>query len=163
MDSAYLIRPPVADDIDALAKLHVLTWQQTYSDIVPASALGPAAIAVRQRLWSYLIVELGPQPGLLVAEYDRQLVGFISAGESTAEGAVRPEQLMALYLEKSHHGSGLAQQLLDAVLGRRPAELWVAAKNPRAMSFYRRNGFVPDGATNSQDSHANLDEIRMVR
>ncbi|MCS6582511.1 GNAT family N-acetyltransferase [Curtobacterium citreum] len=38
------------------------------------------------------------------------------------------------------------QALLDTVLADRPASLWVAADNPRAHAFYRRNGFTPDGA-----------------
>lgn len=163
MNSVYLIRPPVAADIEALANLHVLTWRQAYADLLPASALGPEAVEVRRRLWTYLIIETGPHAGLQVAECDGQLVGFVSVGQSAADGDVRPEQLMALYIEQSHYGTGLGQQLLDSALGDSPAQLWVAAKNPRAIAFYRRNGFAPDGATNSQSSHGSLDEIRMVR
>ena len=39
------------------------------------------------------------------------------------------------------------QMLLDAALGDAGAYLWIAEDNPRAFAFYRRNGFVPDGAT----------------
>jgi hypothetical protein len=63
----------------------------------------------------------------------------------------------------SLHGSGSGQGLLDAVIGTEPAFLWTAELNPRAQSFYRRNGFVADGARKVAESWENLAEIRMVR
>jgi predicted GNAT family N-acyltransferase len=38
--------------------------------------------------------------------------------------------------------------------------LWVADPNPRAQAFYRKHGFVADGATQVEDG---VREIRMVR
>jgi RimJ/RimL family protein N-acetyltransferase len=35
--------------------------------------------------------------------------------------------------------------------------------NPRARAFYQRNGFVPDGATCTEERFPDLVEIRMVR
>ncbi|WP_323740571.1 GNAT family N-acetyltransferase [Mumia zhuanghuii] len=43
---------------------------------------------------------------------------------------------------------------------RRVGVLWVTDPNPRAQAFYRKHGFVPDGATQVQDG---VREIRMVR
>jgi RimJ/RimL family protein N-acetyltransferase len=58
----------------------------------------------------------------------------------------------------------VGQQLLDAALRReQPAELWVFRDNPRARAFYQRNGFVPDGATCTEERFPDLVEIRMVR
>ncbi len=53
---------------------------------------------------------------------------------------------------------GAGQALLDAVVRRGPAFLCVAAINPRAQAFSRRNGFRPDGSTKSD----RIDEVRMV-
>ena len=61
------------------------------------------------------------------------------------------------------HGSGTGQALLDAAVGDRPAFLWTAEDNPRAQAFYRRNGFIADGARKIEPEWENLAEIRMVR
>lgn len=86
----------------------------------------------------------------VVAVGEAGMIGF-AAVQITAEEpeAVRPEELSVLYVLEHAHGSGTGQALLDVVLGQRPASLWVAADNPRAHSFYRRNGFIADGATSS--------------
>jgi hypothetical protein len=55
------------------------------------------------------------------------------------------------------------QRLLDAVIGDRAAFLWVFRDNPRARAFYRRNGFVADGAEQVEDFFGGPVEIRMVR
>ena len=96
------------------------------------------------------------------------ICGLVAAGPARdPDGATRPArpaELWALYVEASRHGTGLGQRLLDSVLERHlPAELWVFRDNPRARTFYGRNGFVPDGATFVDDRFPDLPEIRMVR
>ena len=76
---------------------------------------------------------------------------------------MRPVELTTLYLRAARHGSGLGQELLDAVLGDRPASLWVAEDNPRARRFYARNGFAPDGARQTLALWEGLVEVRLVR
>ena len=54
-----------------------------------------------------------------------------------------------------------APALLKAVVN--PEEsvaLWVADPNPRAQAFYRKHGFVADGAAQAEGG---MREIRMVR
>jgi ribosomal protein S18 acetylase RimI-like enzyme len=64
---------------------------------------------------------------------------------------------------QSHQGLGLGRKLLEAALGDGPASLWVAAQNERAIAFYRRFGFQPDGAEDAIAEWENLKTIRMVR
>jgi ribosomal protein S18 acetylase RimI-like enzyme len=71
--------------------------------------------------------------------------------------------LWGLYLLGSHQGLGLGRRLLEAALGSAAASLWVAADNDRAIAFYRRFRFEPDGAEDVIPSWENLREIRMVR
>ncbi|MCT1603050.1 hypothetical protein M3E18_12115 [Kocuria sp. p3-SID1433] len=52
---------------------------------------------------------------------------------------------------------------LDAVVGSEPCQLWVARDNRRAQAFYRRNGFVPDGAEKQEDRAGDLWVMRLVR
>lgn len=73
------------------------------------------------------------------------VIGFAAVRPTDEDDAVRPEELTMLSLLAEAHGSGAGQILLDAALADRSASLWVAADNPRAHTFSRRNGFVPDG------------------
>jgi GNAT superfamily N-acetyltransferase len=59
-------------------------------------------------------------------------------------------------------GTGVGQDLLDQAIGDRGCFLWVARDNPRAIAFYARNRFVPDGAER-QDATFDIPIIRMVR
>lgn len=68
-----------------------------------------------------------------------------------------------LYVEQASHGSGAGQALLDAVLPRHPAFLWVARDNPRARAFYRRNGFQADGTELIDIPVPRLTSVQMVR
>jgi acetyltransferase (GNAT) family protein len=59
------------------------------------------------------------------------------------------------------HGTGVGAALLEAVVDpEEPAALWVADPNPRAQAFYRKHGFVADGAAQVEGG---MREIRMVR
>lgn len=86
------------------------------------------------------------------------LVGVASGGEGV--GAWEPGELgdrwtppattrtvEHLYTVPGVHGSGVGQALLDTIVGQRPAYLWCIDGNERALAFYRRNGFEPDGLT----------------
>lgn len=58
----------------------------------------------------------------------------------------------------------MGQALLDAAIGDAGAFLWVAADNPRAHAFYRRNGFAADGeAQNYEMLGSQLSVVRWVR
>jgi len=57
----------------------------------------------------------------------------------------------------------VGQALLDHVLGDSPAMLWVAAQNPRAIAFYRRNGFEFDGVEKVDPVAPLITDARMLR
>ena len=61
-------------------------------------------------------------------------------------------------------GAGLGQRLLDELLGKESAELWVFEANVRAQRFYERNGFRLDGTRHTyRPETASLPEVRLVR
>ncbi|WP_258061114.1 N-acetyltransferase [Arthrobacter sp. 4R501] len=63
----------------------------------------------------------------------------------------------------SQQGLGLGRRLLEAALGNNAASLWVAAGSARAIGFYERLGFVPDGAEDRVPDWEDLREIRLIR
>ncbi|MFI6132290.1 GNAT family N-acetyltransferase [Micromonospora sp. NPDC051141] len=151
------IRPEEPDDAEAIARVHIHGWQAGYAGIMPAEVLrrlNPAAWAQRRR-------DLGtadPEHPFttLVAEADGQVTGFTTFGpyrNNQDRGDLDPAygELLALYLEPAHWGSGTGAALLAAaragLAGRGWTEyrLWVLADNARARRFYERAGHSPDG------------------
>jgi hypothetical protein len=71
------------------------------------------------------------------------------------------EAAVCALCDAADHGTGAGSALLEAVVDpEESAALWVADPNPRAQAFYRKHGFVADGAAQVEDG---MREIRMVR
>lgn len=158
---AFSIRPALVEDAPAIARVNVMSWRETYAHILsPAFLAALDEDAVAQR---YARGIASPGSTFVVLELDGRIRGYAAGGEPRSEDKPRDLELYMLYQHSSQHGSGSGQALLDAVLGDRPAFLWVAEENPRAIAFYRRNGFEPDGAREVAEDWESLAEIRMVR
>ncbi|MHB8186801.1 MAG: GNAT family N-acetyltransferase [Dermatophilaceae bacterium] len=162
-DSRYAVRPLRVHDTDELGRVHVQVWREAYAAHMPADyleALDPVKSAERWRLRfemeepdGVVVVATGPDGGI---------VGFASAGPTRDEDAPTEWELYAINVLVTHHGSGVADQLIIAALAQRPATLWVVTDNARAQAFYRRHGFSLEGATKVHES-TGTPEIRMIR
>ncbi|MGP5049640.1 GNAT family N-acetyltransferase [Glutamicibacter ardleyensis] len=161
--TTYSIRGPREDEWETLADLHLRTWQETYSGKFPESEWGPNARIARIGMWKAICSAPRPGDRFAVAERDGLLVGLAGAGASQDDPAPRTTQLWFIYLLSSEQGTGAGQELLDNVLGTSPSSLWVLEENPRAISFYNRNGFHSDGSRKPTGFEAAGDEIRMIR
>ncbi|UYQ78958.1 GNAT family N-acetyltransferase [Glutamicibacter sp. JL.03c] len=162
------LRKPVSKDAVELATLHVECWKQTYSQLLPVGYFTAEHLEQRISMWHRLLGDSHPGVRIAVAS-DRQdrLVGFSFSAPLPKDAIHLPDgierQLYNLYVLNDHHGSGTGQQLLEAVLGDEPAMLWVAEKNPRAIAFYRRNGFAFDGLVEQDPTAPLITDARMVR
>jgi ribosomal protein S18 acetylase RimI-like enzyme len=146
-----------------MARVIVRCWQETYRGLMSDAVLDdPGLLAARERFWtSALTDERYRDNRVAVAERDGELVGVAMSGPPLDDGAAWATQLYVLYVHAADHGSGAGPALLEAVVG--PEEsvaLWVADPNPRAQAFYRKHGFVADGAAQVDRG---VREIRMVR
>lgn len=96
--------------------------------------------------------------------HDSEVVGVAHARVSDRPDAPTPLELAMIYLLDVAKGSGIADRLMEVTIGDSPAHLWVLEGNERAISFYRRHGFVEDGARHMLGGPlADRAEIRMVR
>ena len=163
------LRTPAAADAPALAAVHHRCWVETYTGQVSGSFWDGFTAASLVPLWERITADDGVLRNVAMAEVEGELVGLAMAGPSSvrehpAFPPVRDRQLFMLYVLASHHGTGAGQALLEAVAGEDPVQLWVAAENPRAQAFYRRNGFLPDGARVAGSPTADeIPVLRMVR
>ncbi|MFJ7218304.1 GNAT family N-acetyltransferase [Amycolatopsis sp. NPDC098790] len=152
-----MIRPAVVADAAAIGEVHVRSWQAAYAGLIPADFLARLSASSRAASWERRIRDGGP---VLVAEDDGAVVGFAAYG---------PGQLYALYLLPEHWGRGLGRALHDRVVEELPGDsavLWVLSTNERAKAFYLRQGWVADGATQTEtidDGRVTLEETRFRR
>jgi L-amino acid N-acyltransferase YncA len=139
-----VVRPAVAADAAGIARVHVTAWRETYTRLLPAGALDDLDPIARAERWTEIIAD--DRTDVRVAEGDGEIIGWASVSAGRDADAPRDLELEGIYVLAAHHGSGAGQALLDAAIGDRPAYLWSAADNPRAQSFYRRNGLIDDGS-----------------
>lgn len=90
----------------------------------------------------------------LLGEQDGQLAGFAQLRWPDAPGCVvarAPGEIQRLYVARDWHGRGVAQELMRACIETMRARgsdvVWLGVweRNPRAIAFYRKFGFVPVG------------------
>ena len=161
--AGYVVRDARPPDADEIGRVHIQVWREAYAGLMPAeylAALDPQASAAR---WAQVL----SQP----AEGVRRLVGVSPAGEVMAIAAAGPSrdddaptpwELWAINVLAAHHGTGIADLLMGHLVGTGPASLWVLRGNERAMRFYARHGFHPDGAVKSHEATATTED-RWVR
>ena len=94
-------------------------------------------------------------------EPDGEITGLASAGPTRDTDAPTPWELYSINVLGACQGTGLADQLMAAVIGQRPTTLWVVEDNSRAHAFYGRHGFSLEGGTRFHES-TGAPEIRMI-
>lgn len=171
------VRPATRGDAPTLAVLHRATWQAAYSELLPPGALEKLGTPQVQQAWADTIE--GGATVLIATEGDDP-VGFVVAGPApeddvaAADGtlpadAARTVLVSTLLVEprwaRRGHGGRLlataAAMLRDA--GATRGIVWVPAKDPAALSFYRRAGWDPDGTVRTLDAGGRaLHEVRLT-
>jgi GNAT superfamily N-acetyltransferase len=155
-----MIRPGTPEDAEAVARVHVETWQAAYAHVLPRQELQAMSPADRVEQWR--------RRPPIVAEVDGQVVGFVSVGASRSADA--EGELYAIYVHPDHWGTGVGRTLLEAGetelsrLGHRSVVLWVLDDNPRARRFYERAGWSTDGMTQDVELFGfSLSEVRYTK
>lgn len=164
------IAPLRAADAAAVARLQDDLWRATYSGLLPSWVLDARDDADNVARWRERAVaheEAGCSPEgvrtLVAHDEDSRPIGWASTGPPRDDDPPTDTELWSLYLASEYQGSGVAEQLLEAVLpSPAPGHLWVLAGNERAIAFYRKGAFAPDGAI-KRDLRLDADELRMVR
>ncbi|WP_236077616.1 GNAT family N-acetyltransferase [Rhodococcus sp. P1Y] len=158
MSEDVIIRAPEFTDAAEIARVHTAVWRSTYGGTVPEAYLDAGSIDRRTAHWQRVLRLHSTDHAVAIAELDSAVVGLAHCGVEDGR-----RKLFALYVLDDYHGTGIGQQLLDAVLTEEPTELWVAQDNHRAVAFYRRNGFIPDGVAQDFPGVDGFLTIRMMR
>ena len=147
------------EEIRGKAYVHWKAWQEAYPGMVRQEYLDRLSLEKCEQIafqW---------RDGLLIAKDGDQVVGFVGYGHREEEP---PEvgEVFAIYILSAYYGKGVGLRLMNAALdclhGYEEICLWTLSQNKRAIRFYQKCGFVPDGRTKT---NRNLEavEIRMIR
>ncbi|MGQ0677457.1 MAG: GNAT family N-acetyltransferase [Rhodospirillales bacterium] len=141
-----LIRKAVAEDAEAIARVHVATWRSTYPGLIPDSILVGLNEERHTQMWRRATGHPGGRDVVYVAEHASDgVVGFASAGPRRVDGLHFAGELYTLYVQQDHQGRGIGRRLLKrgfrALVGRGypSALVWVLASNPSRF-FYQAMG-----------------------
>jgi 2-(1,2-epoxy-1,2-dihydrophenyl)acetyl-CoA isomerase len=144
-----------------VAECHIASWRESYRGIVPDPVLGAFDLDECETGWRRMLDAGCP---VHVALTDDEVIGFACARAARDPEPPAPTELHAMYVRGAYHGSGVADALIDAAIGPAAAcSLWVFDRYPRAIAFYRKHGFTPDGARRPEPFGAQIWEVRMLR
>jgi ribosomal protein S18 acetylase RimI-like enzyme len=151
------IREGEPKDAEAIATIHVRSWQEAYRGQLTDEYLDGLRVEDRLELHRYALEQPPPEYRMWVAEERGELLGFAVTGRSEdADADERTGELYAIYLQPERVGTGLGRTLFEHALedlrarGFRTATLWVLETNERARRFYEVAGWAPDGAATSE-------------
>ena len=163
-----IFRRAQAQDADAVADLHVLSWRATYRGILRDGFLEGPVVADRQALWRERLADPGEADGrfVLLAEQGGDLHAFVCAilDADPTWGAL----LDNLHVVPGSQGKGLGRILMTEaaiwIRRQRPRSrlhLWVFERNAAARRFYDRLGgaVIDRRAIPSPDGHL-VDSVR---
>ncbi len=143
------IRTLTTQDVPSLRTMHAKSWRDSYANESEgvsqewlsqetATWLTSEALAGSKEHFSKALADENQL--IKIAVVGNEVVGFIHASKHETHN-----ELDALYVDSSYHGSGLAQQLVSEAFlwfdANKPVKLDVVVYNARAIRFYKKLGF----------------------
>ena len=156
--SVLIKRMETEREIRGKAYVHWKSWQEAYPGLVRQDFLDRLSLEKCEQ------IAFGWQDGMLIAKDGENVVGFVGYGHREGDPPDACE-IFALYVLSAYYGQGVGARLMDAALDRLKGggqiRLWTLKNNERAIRFYRKCGFVPDGEE-KENERLGATEIRMT-
>jgi GNAT superfamily N-acetyltransferase len=163
------VRPARADDVEAIARVQLVTWRTAYRSLLPASVLDEWDESAAVAAWGAAVLD-PPTPGhtVLVALDGPAVAGFaaVTPGEGSAPGTTTSE-LGALLVEprwgRRGHGSRLLAAVVDlaSAAGVGALQMWLPEDDAVTSRFLDGAGWAPDGWVRTLDTGSST--LRQLR
>jgi len=135
------------DDVESIAQLHSLSWQQNYRGIWTDKFLDSGVLENRRSVWQNRLSQPAANQHVIVAEYNQSICGF--ACVYVDQDAIWGTLLDNLHVLKSRKGQGIGTHLIKSAAQWAASinpdsgfYLWVLPKNTSARTFYENLGAV---------------------
>jgi len=157
----YTIKPmETLAEMDGKGYVHYKSWQETYASLVDAEYL--------RGVTEEKCVKIAREwpDNLLVAKDGERVIGFVGYGPYRDDTLPGCGEVYALYVLADYHGQRVGYELINAAFEKLAAfqniALWVLKGNEKAIRFYQRYGFHPDGVEQEILLGTPNTEIRMI-
>lgn len=136
------VRKARLKDAEAIVKINVRTWKESYKGLIADSVLEKGQIdeerisAMRRRIQN--------QTSTVLVYEDKEIMGFMVGGVARDERKIKNE-LYAIYVLPDAQHKGIGTQLLSEykqIMKGRTFYLYTLKNNHRARSFYEKNGGI---------------------
>jgi GNAT superfamily N-acetyltransferase len=129
-------------------------WRQGYREIVDPEKLAQLPVERWRHEVGVGLKRPVDDAFTYVAEIDGSFAGYCYIAAPSRESDVGPEvaELVAMYVEPEHWRAGAGKALMRAAMERlsglpyTEVVLWTFKENSRAIAFYERQGWRPDGS-----------------
>ena len=144
------IRLATPADAPALGKMHIASWHETYTGLLPDKILSSLSVESRAAAWSKILLEPATTHSTVVflAEYQETIIGFGSCGAQRTESLKDngyDGEVSGIYVlrefQKRKIGTHLFRTMSTDLISRgfKAAALWVLRENLRARRFYEHH------------------------
>ena len=155
-----MLRAAEPDDALAVASVHVRSWQAAYKGLLPDEYL--AGLRPEDRAARYTFGVQG-KPATIVAVEDGAIRGFATTCVADGVGVLSGLCVDPEWWDR-RIGVALITAARAAVAGMDSMTLWLLVGNVRGERFYRKDGWLPDGAQRTETVWgATVDELRFRR
>ena len=146
--SSILIRPARAGDAEAIARVRLDSWRETYRGMIPQAYLDAMKLEQSRALWEKVLTAGSTAVSIFVAERGAEIVGF-GSGNRLAEPKHRFDaELSAVYVRSEFQRAGIGRRLVAETAfalsqrdrGAGGLIVWVIAGNKGARAFFERMG-----------------------
>ena len=144
----YAISPAGPGDAAALGQVHVTSWRESYSGLLPQIALDRMSAAVHARRFRRELMVAQKGQVTLIAEGPHGAIGYAAGALLGGGGHDRgaDAEVFTLYVLREAQGVGVGRALLKSTArvlraeGAKSLMLFVLTRNEPARRFYERLG-----------------------
>jgi ribosomal protein S18 acetylase RimI-like enzyme len=149
--SVAQIRIATPEDAHGLGVMHIASWRETYTDLLPDKMLSSLSVEARASAWAKIMQEPTTERSTVIylAEHQGTIIGFGSCGAQRTDSIKNKGfdgEVGAIYVlrefQKLKIGTRLLREMSSDLLRRgfKAAALWVLGANLKARRFYEHTG-----------------------
>jgi ribosomal protein S18 acetylase RimI-like enzyme len=165
-----LIRPAQLGDAEAIGRVHVQAWQETYRGLMPDAYLDAMSAEERAQRWREVIPKATDnRQGFAVAlDEAGTIVGFAGCGPPRLKELASNGEIYMINIinsgKRRHLGTRLMLAMAEQLeaLGATSAGLWVLEANAPARAFYARLGGTPGAMIEHERGGAVLMDVSIL-
>ena len=147
------------EEIKGKAYVYFFCWHDTYPGIVSQKHLDDLTPEKCEK------IAFDTSENVIIAKDNNRVVGFIGYGVKTEDG-IEVGEIMTLYVLSEYRGKGIGSRLMCAGLERLNRcsllRIWVVKGNDKAIRFYEKFGFYPDGEEKTSEK-VGADGVRLTK